>query len=231
MSYPPTFAYHAPTATEIRERSPNHHDALERGRNPDADTLRIPPPSPRRAAGSNIAGLNLLQAAERPNGRDLPINRAVVNIGRELEPLGRQPIQPAPEARQPEPRVDVEAAPEPEPVDVHAPPPPPNNINNGQGLWRTRANVGEWTGAIRPNYPRIRRPYGTNTREMFLGKRYTGMYTTGFDASVVESKTTPSFIPAQRKMVQDGAPAITDYIPALRSGGSEHVLFGVNHRR
>lgn len=101
----------------------------------------------------------------------------------------------------------------------------------GGGLWRTRANVGNWTGAIRPQYPRIRRPFGTNPREAFLGKRYTGMYQTGFDASVVESKATPPFIPSQRKMVQDGAPSITDYIPALRSGGSEHVFLGINHQR
>lgn len=99
------------------------------------------------------------------------------------------------------------------------------------GLWRNRANVGNWTGAIRPQYPRIRRPFGTNPREMFLGRRYTGMYETGYDASIVESKATPSFVPSQRKVVQDGAPTISDYIPALRSGGSEHVLFGTNRRR
>lgn len=117
------------------------------------------------------------------------------------------------------------------PVDEPDQRPPERNIVTHQGLWRTRANVGNWTGAIRPHYPRIRRPFGVNPRELFLGKRYTGMYATGYDASIVESKATPSFIPPQRKMVQDGAPTITDYIPALRSGGSEHVLFGTNHRR
>lgn len=99
------------------------------------------------------------------------------------------------------------------------------------GLWRTRANVGNWTGAIRPHYPNIRRPYGTNPREHFLGRRYTGMYQDGYDASVVESKACSPFIPPGRKVVQDGVPTITDYIPALRSGGSEHVFLGTNRRR
>lgn len=98
------------------------------------------------------------------------------------------------------------------------------------GLWRTRANVGNWTGAIRPHYPRIRRPFGTNPRQLFFGGRYTGMSQTGFDASIVESKATPPLIPSSRKMVQDGCPTITDYIPALRSGGSDHVFLGTNRR-
>lgn len=129
---------------------------------------------------------------------------------------------------QPPQEQPVVAAAEPEPVRERV---NEKVLPQQQGLWRTRANVGNWTGAIRPHYPRIRRPFGTNPREHFLGRRYTGMYQDGFDASVVESKATPSFIPPQRKVVQDGIPTITDFIPALRSGGSEHVLFGTNHRR
>jgi hypothetical protein len=198
--------YHAPTAVEVPTKPPE-------------------PPTP-------VSGLDMLRAVGE--GLDLPNNRAVITIGEKMQPKidpkERQPIpaarRPVATAQQPEPLEDDD-----DPIPYRARFPTANGVHNDQGLWRTRANVGEWTGAIRPSYPRIRRPYGTNTREMFLGKRYTGMYTTGFDASIVESKATPSFIPAQRKMVQDGAPAITDYIPALRSGGSEHVLFGVNHRR
>ena len=91
--------------------------------------------------------------------------------------------------------------------------------------WKRQPNRGAYTNAERPKYPRVFRPYGSNTRERVVGfRKYTRMHHLGYDAEVVESRPVAPLISPQAALGQSGAPSITSRIPALRPG-SHHCLF------
>lgn len=95
------------------------------------------------------------------------------------------------------------------------------------GPVRRRNNrQGAWTGATRPTYPKVFRPFGTNTRERVVGNRsFTGMHHLGYATEIVESRPSPPLIPPTAALGQSGAPSVLRDIPALRRG-SHHWLFG-----
>ena len=91
--------------------------------------------------------------------------------------------------------------------------------------WKRHPDRGAYTNADRPKYPRVFRPYGSNTRERVVGfRKYTRMHHLGYDAEVVESRSVPPLLSPQAALGQSGAPSITSRIPALRPG-SHHCLF------
>lgn len=84
---------------------------------------------------------------------------------------------------------------------------------------------GVWTGARRAPYPKIFRPYTSNTRKHIVGnRRFTGMHHYGYDADIVQSKPVPPLIPEGSRLANEGAPEILRHIPSLRAG-SGHYLF------
>ena len=83
---------------------------------------------------------------------------------------------------------------------------------------------GAYTGLTRPKYPRVFRPYGINQRERLIGRRPTGMHTTGYAKEIVESRPVPPFLPTHAALGQSGTSAVTSHIPALQPG-SGHWLF------
>lgn len=91
---------------------------------------------------------------------------------------------------------------------------------------RLRANVGRYTGAPKPPYPVIHRPYGTNTRQLIFGKRDTGLYDNTYHGKnlIGSSEGSTSFIPSNAVLGQGGCPTITRHVPALHPGRS-HWLF------
>lgn len=93
--------------------------------------------------------------------------------------------------------------------------------------WKQRSNVGAYTGAPRPKYPTVFRPYGSNTRQRVVGDRsgVTRMHTMGYAKGIVESLPTSSLFPSTHcSLGQSGAPAVMAHVPACRTG-STHVLF------
>lgn len=93
--------------------------------------------------------------------------------------------------------------------------------------WKQRSNVGAYTGAPRPKYPTVFRPYGHNTRQRVVGDRsgVTRMHTMGYAKGIVESLPTSSLFPSTHcSLGQSGAPAVMAHVPACRTG-STHVLF------
>lgn len=84
---------------------------------------------------------------------------------------------------------------------------------------------GVWTGARRAPYPKIHRPYGTNTKQHVVGNRkFTGMTHYGYDADIVQSKPVEPLVPVGSHLAQEGAPEILRHVPSLRPG-SGHYLF------
>ena len=92
--------------------------------------------------------------------------------------------------------------------------------------WKRRPNEGAYTGAPRPAYPKVFRPFGSNTRQRVVGdrSRMTHMHHLGYAKGIVESKPVPPLLSPQATLGQSGAASITSRIPALRSGPS-HLLF------
>ena len=84
---------------------------------------------------------------------------------------------------------------------------------------------GAWTGAARPKYPKVFRPYGSNTRERVVGKRtFTGMTNLGYATEIVESRPSPPFLPPSATLGQSGAPSVLRNVSAL-GRGNHHWLF------
>jgi hypothetical protein len=109
------------------------------------------------------------------------------------------------------------------------PMPPTENPNHWWGPVRRRTNrEGAWTGATRPTYPKVFRPFGNNTRERVVGHRtYTGMNHLGYAKEIVESRPSPPFLPPTATLGQSGAPSVLQDVPALRRG-NHHWLFHGN---
>ena len=92
--------------------------------------------------------------------------------------------------------------------------------------WRRKPNVGAYTGAQRPSYPNVFRPYGHNTRDTVVGfRRHTHMHHGGYDKAVVGSRPTPPLLSPHAALGQSGAEGIQSFVPALRPG-EHHWLFG-----
>lgn len=105
---------------------------------------------------------------------------------------------------------------------------PPELIDtHGLPLRRRRPNEGAWTGAKRPRYPNIHRPFGNNTRATIVGNRsrITRMNTLGYDQDIVRSHPVPPLIPPHASLGQRGAPEVVSGIRALQPG-THHWLFG-----
>lgn len=98
---------------------------------------------------------------------------------------------------------------------------------HGIPLRRRRPNEGAWTGAKRPRYPAIHRPFTNNTRAHIIGNRsaITRMHTLGYDQDIVRSHPVPPFIPPHAALGQRGSPEVLSGIHALHPG-SHHWLFG-----
>ena len=62
--------------------------------------------------------------------------------------------------------------------------------------WKRDPHKGAYTNAARPQYPKVFRPYGNNTRDRVVGfRKYTRMHHLGYDAEVVESRPVPPCVP------------------------------------
>lgn len=98
---------------------------------------------------------------------------------------------------------------------------------HGIPLRRRKPNEGAWTGAKRPRYPTIHRPYTNNTRAHIVGNRsrITRMHTLGYDQDIVRSHPVPPLLPPHAALSQRGAPEVVAGIRALQPG-SHHWLFG-----
>lgn len=68
---------------------------------------------------------------------------------------------------------------------------------------------GPYTGAARPDYPRVHRKFGNNTRERVMPfRRYNRMHVTGYDDAVVGSEPVPPFLPPTAALGQSGSEAV-----------------------
>lgn len=92
--------------------------------------------------------------------------------------------------------------------------------------WKRKPNEGAYTGAPRPSYPRMFRPFGSNTRQRVVGDRsgITHMHHTGYAKGIVESVPSQPLLPSHSTLGQSGAAAVNHGIAALRAGPS-HYLF------
>lgn len=78
---------------------------------------------------------------------------------------------------------------------------------------------GPYTGAARPDYPRVFRKFGDNTRARVMPyRRYTHMHETGFSGDVVGSQPVPSLIHPHAALGQSGSEAV------LAAAGLTRVL-------
>lgn len=68
---------------------------------------------------------------------------------------------------------------------------------------------GAYTGAARPDYPRVHRKFGDNTRQRVMPyRRYTHMHETGYDDAVVGSESVPSLLNPAAALGQSGSEAV-----------------------
>lgn len=90
---------------------------------------------------------------------------------------------------------------------------------------RREPRRGPYTGAAQPEYPRVNRKFGNNTRASVMPfRRYTHMRETGYDDDVVGSKSVPSFLNPAAALGQSGSEAV------LAAAGLTRVL-GVGKSR
>jgi hypothetical protein len=83
---------------------------------------------------------------------------------------------------------------------------------------------GPYTGAARPEYPKVNRKYGENTRARVMPlRRYTHMHETGSDDDVVGSQSLPPFLNPIAALGQSGSQAV------LAASGLSRTL-GPGHR-
>lgn len=89
---------------------------------------------------------------------------------------------------------------------------------------RREPRRGPYTGAAQPDYPRVNRKFGNNTRERVMPfRRYTHMHETGYDDDVVGSQSLPSFLNPAAALGQSGSAAV------LAASGLSRTL-GPGHR-
>lgn len=104
-----------------------------------------------------------------------------------------------------------------------------------QGLhqsYRTRGasqtnnrNKGDFTGAQKPNHPKVFRKFSNNTRQL-VGYKHTGVWDNQYEAEIVQSRSVPAFIPAGAVLAQSGAPSILHGISALKAGPNHWLFHG-----
>lgn len=93
-------------------------------------------------------------------------------------------------------------------------------------LYRHKS-LGLLTGALRPAYPKMFRPYGTNTRETVAKLKNTGILDNTYDKDIVSpGARASSFVDSRAVLAQSGAPSIVGGIRSLQPG-SNHWLFDV----
>ena len=89
---------------------------------------------------------------------------------------------------------------------------------------------GPYTGAARPDYPRVHRKFGDNTRQRVMPfRRYTHMRETGYDDDVVGSQPLPSFLPATAALGQSGSEAVLASSGLARTLGPGTGRTGARH--
>lgn len=95
--------------------------------------------------------------------------------------------------------------------------------------WKKRPLVGAYTGAPRVPYPKVFRPFGSNTRQRVVGDRshITHMTHLGYAKGIVESKPVPPLLPPHAPLGTRGTSAVNSGVPALRPG-SHHLLFATH---
>ena len=95
---------------------------------------------------------------------------------------------------------------------------------------RREPRRGPYTGAARPDYPRVFRKFGDNTRRRVMPfRRYTHMHETGYDNDVVGSKPLPSFLNPAAALGQSGSQAVLAAAGLTRTlgpgrPGTDHYL-------
>jgi hypothetical protein len=86
-------------------------------------------------------------------------------------------------------------------------------------------SLGLITGALRPSYPKMFRPYGTNTRETVAKLKNTGILDNKYDKDIVSKGACASgFLGPHATLAQSGSPAVLAGIPSLKPG-PHHWLF------
>lgn len=100
-------------------------------------------------------------------------------------------------------------------------------VNTPVPKMRRRPNEGAWTGAKRPRYPTVHRPFTNSTHRLIVGNRshITRMHSLGYDKDIVRSHPVPPFIPPSAALGQRGSAEIVSRIPSLQPG-AHHWLFG-----
>jgi hypothetical protein len=89
---------------------------------------------------------------------------------------------------------------------------------------------GPYTGAARPDHPRVNRKFGNNTRSSVMPfRRYTHMREDGYDDDVVGSERLPSFLNPNAAIGQGGSEAVLAAAHLTRTlgpgrPGSRHIL-------
>lgn len=91
-----------------------------------------------------------------------------------------------------------------------------------------KSRVGNWTGAPRPRYPTVNRPYTSNPWSRFIGNRthITRMHSLGYDQDIVRSHPSPPFVAPHAALGQRGAPQTVDAVCPTLAPGVRHYLFG-----
>ena len=95
---------------------------------------------------------------------------------------------------------------------------------------RREPRRGPYTGAARPEGPRVFRKFGDNTRERVMPfRRYTHMDQSGYDDDVVGSERLPSFLNPHAALGQSGSEAVLTAAGLQRTlgpgrPGSKHYL-------
>lgn len=93
---------------------------------------------------------------------------------------------------------------------------------------RREPRRGPYTGAAQPDYPRVNRKFGDNTRARVMPyRRYTHMHETGYDEDVVGSERLPSFLNPHAALGQSGSEAVLTASGLKRTLGtssSKHYL-------
>ena len=93
---------------------------------------------------------------------------------------------------------------------------------------RREPRRGPYTGAAQPDYPRVNRKFGENTRSRVMPfRRYTHMHETGYDEDVVGSERLPSFLNPAATLGQSGSEAVLTASGLKRTlgiGSAKHYL-------
>ena len=98
---------------------------------------------------------------------------------------------------------------------------------------RREPRRGPYTGAARPDGPRVFRRFGNNTRSRVMPfRRYTHMSEDGFEGDVVGSQPVPSFLPSTATLGQSGSEAVlasAGLLRVLRNPSRHHFLLDAAH--